>query len=589
MGMFPVGAVFGLLPTETFTVPVDTWNPISIVETQVEHPSIAVSLPFKIGGLALPMLNHNSNYHTALQALVDTLERHYSKNQREFFPIVSCGETCDALGYGSDLLALLTGTGQRQGYYFAHKSGETFKCPSSYADPELFACLRAAKLAGVTPLIIAVGGGVNGNSIGLIAALAGADFIEVPTTPMHFNDATTSAKKAFSLVRNNVILSKNIMGAFYLPLMVYCCSDMFLTLSSANAHATVGEATKTMNMLGVANSVRAAADYHNILGACEFASDFTKILLHSEGFNKFVSYIRHPNTQARKREILELGERIANLRKLTSTTSDEETSDEKISEKKTDTLARSVNLVSLQGGEGLTTVFSSGGLRNVLSVLTLGETEEDDILPPYIRPSALGSPVRSLDQLGLSSVGVLPPLAGQLGELLAERTRKMDEFRSHYYNEISISDQQAIKAFLTTINTEIVSAKAMFLAYSDPFEKYRALLFEYAHTLGHGIEAFANSLYVHAKNKRIPIPEEAERLHGQCVGMAVLWAGAMSSKLGSGLFVIIRKHIFSCQVCSEDRAWSSINRLYICSIDMVVSHSGPCANYASVYVYLARR
>jgi hypothetical protein len=184
------------------------------VETQVEHPSIAVSLPFKIGGLALPMLNHNSNYHTALQALVDTLERHYSKNQREFFPIVSCGETCDALGYGSDLLALLTGTGQRQGYYFAHKSGETFKCPSSYADPELFACLRAAKLAGVTPLIIAVGGGVNGNSIGLIAALAGADFIEVPTTPMHFNDATTSAKKSFFARSQQRYFEQEYYGCF---------------------------------------------------------------------------------------------------------------------------------------------------------------------------------------------------------------------------------------------------------------------------------------------------------------------------------------------------------------------------------------
>ena len=30
----------------------------------------------------------------------------------------------------------------------------------------------------------------------------------------------------------------------------------------------------------------------------------------------------------------------------------------------------------------------------------------------------------------------------------------------------------------------------MFLAYEDPFEKYRALLFEYAHTLGHAVEAW---------------------------------------------------------------------------------------------------
>ena len=39
------------------------------------------------------------------------------------------------------------------------------------------------------------------------------------------------------------------------------------------------------------------------------------------------------------------------------------------------------------------------------------------------------------------------------------------------------------------LNSEIVRAKAMFLAYEDPFEKYRALLFEYAHTLGHAVEA----------------------------------------------------------------------------------------------------
>ena len=54
--------------------------------------------------------------------------------------------------------------------------------------------------------------------------------------------------------------------------------------------------------------------------------------------------------------------------------------------------------------------------------------------------------------------------------------------------------KKSILSFMTTINYEIVCAKAMFLAYSDPFEKYRALLFEYAHTLGHGVEAFINDL-----------------------------------------------------------------------------------------------
>jgi hypothetical protein len=81
------------------------------------------------------------------------------------------------------------------------------------------------------------------------------------------------------------------------------------------------------------------------------------------------------------------------------------------------------------------------------------------------------------------------------------------------------------------INEEVIRAKAMFLAYSDPFEKYRALLFEYAHTLGHGVEAFMNGLYRRAEACGLD-HSEAFRLHGQCVGMAVIWAGEMSKEMG---------------------------------------------------------
>ena len=90
------------------------------------------------------------------------------------------------------------------------------------------------------------------------------------------NDAVTYAKKAFSLVVDDKILSKNILGRFYLPQLAFCVNEWLLTISSANAHATVGEATKTMNMLGISNSMVGANDFHNITGAVEFASDFTK-------------------------------------------------------------------------------------------------------------------------------------------------------------------------------------------------------------------------------------------------------------------------------------------------------------------------
>merc|ERR1712151_505539 len=119
----------------------------------------------------------------------------------------------------------------------------------------------------------------------------------------------------------------------------------------------------------------------------------------------------------------------------------------------------------------------------------------------------------------------------ELNRLMEERKELVRKFRLSFYN-LSAKKRLSILSFLTTINREIICAKAMFLAYSDPFEKYRALLFKYAHTLGHGVEAFANDLYLKARNCGVEVHADALRLHGQCVGMAVLWAGEMSKNLG---------------------------------------------------------
>jgi hypothetical protein len=306
MGKFTVHSVFGDLPSKRFSEKVKAWQPVDISSS--EDDSNIVEIPFKIGGLALPMLTHNGTCESALSDLRDLLNENYPKG---FTPIISVGETCDALGYGQDLLDALE---QEDGLLFSHMSGETYKRYDNYGTDVLFDTINGAKKGIAPPVILAVGGGVNGNCIGLIAGLTNTDFIEIPTTPMHYNDAVTSAKKAFSLVVDDRIMSKNILGAFYLPQLAFCVSEWVLTISSAAAHATVGEAAKTMNMLGMANSAVGAKDFHNILGAVEFASDFTKILAEVEGFDNLINFIENPSTLKKKRSIIKLGKRITAIR-----------------------------------------------------------------------------------------------------------------------------------------------------------------------------------------------------------------------------------------------------------------------------------
>eukprot|EP00746_Dinoflagellata_sp_MGD_P156731 gnl/MRDRNA2_/MRDRNA2_85951_c0_seq2.p1 gnl/MRDRNA2_/MRDRNA2_85951_c0~~gnl/MRDRNA2_/MRDRNA2_85951_c0_seq2.p1 ORF type:complete len:929 (+),score=198.54 gnl/MRDRNA2_/MRDRNA2_85951_c0_seq2:92-2878(+) len=429
MGRPPLAAVFGPLCSRTFSQPLRQWEPVQMQQGPQEKPA-----PFKIGGLELPMVTFEGAFEAGVERLANLLIAHFGSS---LFPVVAVGETGDAIGYGSDILSALAASGC-PGHYFAHRSGESFKRADEFGDAAMLEAISKAKQAGLRVVIIAVGGGANGNSMGVISAMTGADFIQVPTTLMHYNDATTSAKQAFSLVVDGKILSKNILGAFYLPQLVFCISEVFLTLDKSSIHAAVGEATKTMGMLGAANSKVGQQDFHNILGASEFASDFTRIVGTVGGFMQLIEFLK--NTITLKQQIVAVGDELRKLHQ-----------------------SSNISEVEVQA------------LRN-----------------------------KRKDLLGKLRVA---------------------------FKALPSKRRQDIMAFLTTINEEIIKAKAMFLAYSDPFEKYRALLFEYAHTLGHGLEAFMAGLYRKAEAAGIPFPE-ALRLHGQCVGMAVIWAGEMSKNLG---------------------------------------------------------
>ena len=429
MGRASLAAIFGPLEPCTFKEPLTTWSPLRPEVHPEEQPA-----PFKIGGLDLPMVTFEGAYSDGVERLANLLVSHYGQ---DVYPVVSVGETGDALGYGDDLLGAIAAH-DCPGFYFPHASGETCKSPEAYGQLELLKAIGAAKQSGKKVVVIAVGGGVNGNATGMIAAMTGSVFVEVPTTLMHYNDATTSAKKAFSLVVNGQILSKNILGTFYLPQLVFCISETFLTLSKSSVHAAVGEACKTMGMLGIANSKTGQEDWHNILGGVEFASDFTKIIETVGGFEKLIRFLQ--GTRELKAKALALGEELSAMR---------------------------------------------------------------------------------MERASF----------GQMATCAKHREKRLAELRRFFHDQLTSEDRAEVIKFLTVINTEIIAAKAMFLAYSDPFEKYRALLFEYAHTLGHGVEAFMNGLYRRATACGLDY-SEAFRLHGQCVGMAVLWAGEMSKQQG---------------------------------------------------------
>merc|ERR1719424_2484230 len=113
---------------------------------------------------------------------------------------------------------------------------------------------------------------------------------------MHYNDATTSAKKAFSLVRDGEILSKNILGTFYLPQLVFCIIETFLTLCPSSVHAAVGEATKTMSMLGNTTSTTGQQSFSNIMGGVV-------------GFENLIRFIC--DSRELKDEVLRLGQQVA--------------------------------------------------------------------------------------------------------------------------------------------------------------------------------------------------------------------------------------------------------------------------------------
>ena len=307
MGLSPVKAVFGSLSPRTFRAELRPWDPIYI-EPRASDPML--KLPFRIAGLSLPMITYNGQYSDGIAELAERIVSYYAarsptgERQAACFPVISCGQTVDALGYGADLLAALTERGCA-GFYFTHRSGRRTSATR--------VCARRA--SGRSPrqacrqdrVFVAVGGGQRQRDR-RGAAMTNSHFIEMPTTPLHFNDATTSAKKAFSLIVDDKILSRTCSAPS--TCRASCsASTSVLHVQHCIDPLRVGESTKTMNMIGVAPSRAGQRDYHNILGANEFASDTTAIISTVCGFERLVEFILDQATRGAKQVAFEAGAR----------------------------------------------------------------------------------------------------------------------------------------------------------------------------------------------------------------------------------------------------------------------------------------
>ena len=90
-------------------------------------------------------------------------------------------------------------------------------------------------------LLIALGGGVVGDLTGYCAAtyLRGIDYIQVPTTLLSQVDSSIGGKTAIDFMKY-----KNMVGAFYMPKLVYINVNTLKTLDKAQFDSGMGEIIK---------------------------------------------------------------------------------------------------------------------------------------------------------------------------------------------------------------------------------------------------------------------------------------------------------------------------------------------------------
>ncbi|MCX5660317.1 MAG: 3-dehydroquinate synthase [Planctomycetota bacterium] len=105
---------------------------------------------------------------------------------------------------------------------------------------DLYAVLVEGRLERTSP-VVALGGGVMGDSIGFLAStyLRGVPFIQSPTTLLAMVDASVGGKVGVNLPQG-----KNLVGSFYQPHLVLIDTDTLMTLPARELRCGLAECVK---------------------------------------------------------------------------------------------------------------------------------------------------------------------------------------------------------------------------------------------------------------------------------------------------------------------------------------------------------
>lgn len=139
--------------------------------------------------------------------------------------------------YGDVIYTSLKGEGYNVfEYTFSH--GEKSKNLHTYADILSFLAKNSFTRSD---LVVALGGGVVGDLSGFVAAsyMRGIDYIQVPTTLLAMIDSSVGGKTAVDLEEG-----KNLVGAFYQPILVYADTLALLSLPCSEYKNGMGEGVK---------------------------------------------------------------------------------------------------------------------------------------------------------------------------------------------------------------------------------------------------------------------------------------------------------------------------------------------------------